>query len=62
MVKLADKQKKLLSELENIRSEMDTILSDESVVSFPKAYKTMTDNFDDVIQRLEDGEFGEEEE
>ena len=59
-MKLTEKQKELLKDLEVVRSEMEVLLEDETIISLPRAYRMVKDNFDAVLQKLEDGEYQEE--
>lgn len=59
---MSDKMKKLLKTLEDVRTEMETMLEDETILTFPKAFRRMKDNFDDVIVAVEAGDYNEEKE
>ena len=61
MAEISKKHKELISELEGVSNTMDMILDDEAIVSFPKAFKIIARELDDIIQKLEDGEFEDEE-
>lgn len=54
---LGPKQKELLKKLELIRGNYETVFDDESVKSLPKAMTAIHDEFDAVLQGLEEGEF-----
>jgi hypothetical protein len=58
-MKLSEKQQKLLKDLEAVRSNMEYLLDEESVLSLPKKFSRVKDDFDAVLQALEDGEYEE---
>lgn len=57
---LKGKQKELFIDLEKVRGEYETVLDDSSVKSLPRALERINDKFDEILQKLEDGEFQEE--
>lgn len=62
MAKLGPQQKALLKALEGIRAEYETAIDDESIKSLPREMKRIHDKFDELLQKLEDGEFEDEDE
>lgn len=60
MAELSTKQKELLRTMEDLRSEYEQVTDDCSIKSFPKAFERINDQFDELIQKVEDGEFMEE--
>jgi regulator of replication initiation timing len=61
MAKLSKNHKKLHGELEDIYNPLDTLLEDETMKSFPKAFEKLKDKLGDIIQSIEDGDYEEEE-
>jgi predicted thioredoxin/glutaredoxin len=60
VAKLSKLHKKLLSELEDIYSTMDTFLDDETVSTVVKSFGKLKDKLGDIVQSIEDGEYEEE--
>lgn len=60
MSELGTKHKKLLKELEEVRSKYETLLEDSSVKSLPKEFERTNDEFDGIIQAVEDGDYVDE--
>ena len=58
---MTEKMMKLLKAMEDVRTDMETMLEDETIASLPKAYKRMRDNFDTIIIDVESGAYEEEE-
>lgn len=54
---LNSKQKKLLDDLNDVRNRMESLLEDETVISLPRTFTKIKDEFDSVLQGLEDGEY-----
>lgn len=59
-MEISKNHKELLKDLEEVRKEMDTLLEDESILSLPKTFQRLKDEFDHVLQCIEDGEYEED--
>jgi uncharacterized protein YoxC len=59
---MTPKEAKLFKDLEEIRNTLETLVDDETVKTMPKAIKDLTNQFDAILQDIEDGEYREESE
>ncbi len=53
--------KKLQSNLEDLRSRMETLLEDETVLDLPRRYNKIKDDFDEILTDMEDGNYNSKE-
>jgi hypothetical protein len=54
---LPKKTKALLKDLEEVRNQMEDLLEDQTVANLPRAYNRVKDSFDNVLQKIEDGDY-----
>lgn len=62
MAELGKNQRQMLKDLEEVRSKYETVVEDESIKALPRAVEKINEDFDAILQKIEDCEYQDDKE